>query len=125
VCEVFFETLMYKKQKAIIKRLSNIETKIDSLLAKLDSNHSETKDIIKYLEDNMTVEFDTLTSRVNDTITVEESAIVLINGLAARLEALANDPAAILALAEELRAKNEELSAAVVRNTPAEPPVIP
>ena len=64
-------------------------------------------------------ELDALTAEVARNTTVDESAIVLLKGLADRIEELKGDPAALQALADELRAKNDALAAAVVAHTPA------
>lgn len=69
----------------------------------------------------MSAELDALTLEVADTNTIMQSAIVLIQGLAAQLQAIANDPAAILQLAADLDAQSDALAAAVAANTP--PPV--
>jgi hypothetical protein len=50
---------------------------------------------------------------------VNTSAILLLSSLAAQLEASKNDPAAIQALADSLKANQDALAAAVVANTPA------
>lgn len=55
--------------------------------------------------------------------TVEESAITLLQGLKAQLDAAiaAGDPAALKALSDTIGAETAKLSAAVVANTPAAP----
>lgn len=74
----------------------------------------------------MSEELDTLTVEVTEMATVVDSAILLIQGLAARLEDIADDPAAILALANELDSKAGELAAAVAANPiPPEPEPVP
>jgi hypothetical protein len=50
---------------------------------------------------------------------LEASAITLIQGIAAQLEAAKEDPAKVQALAESLKASASNLSAAIVANTPA------
>jgi len=50
---------------------------------------------------------------------VEASAIVLIQGIAAALEEAKTDPVKIQELADELKASADNLSAAIVANTPA------
>jgi hypothetical protein len=77
--------------------------------------------IIENKENEMSAELDALTLEVADTNTIMQSAIVLIQGLAAQLQAIANDPAAILQLAADLDAQSDALAAAVAANTP--PPV--
>lgn len=64
-------------------------------------------------------ELETLKSKVQETTTVEESAITLLNGLSAQLAASKTDPAAIQALADQLSAESASLAAAVTANTPA------
>jgi len=62
-----------------------------------------------------------LTDQVKAIETVGDSAIALLTGLKASLdEAIAsNDPDALAALSERLGSQTEELSAAIVANTPA------
>ena len=77
--------------------------------------------ILEELE-KMTVQLDTLTVKVAETLEVEQSAIVLIQGLAAQLADIKDDPAAIQALADQLDAKADELAVAIANFTP---PVTP
>ena len=63
-----------------------------------------------------------LQDAVTQAQTVAQSAIVLIDNLADQVEAAKNDPAAIQAIADTLRANNQALAAAVEANTPAAPP---
>lgn len=60
-----------------------------------------------------------LTAQVQANTQVETSAVTLIQGLADQLRALANDPVAIAALADQLKGSADALSAAIVANTPA------
>jgi len=60
-----------------------------------------------------------LTAQVTANTEVEASAVILINGLAAKLLEFANDPAAIIALAGQLQTSANALAAAVAANTPA------
>lgn len=57
-------------------------------------------------------------SRVKD---VDASAVALLQGLSAKLDAAikANDPVALQALADELRGDTDGLAGAVTANTPA------
>jgi len=73
----------------------------------------------------MAGELDTLKQQVADSITVEESAIVLLGGLKEKLDAAiaAGDPAALTALSDQLGAEKDKLAAAVTANTPAAPVV--
>jgi len=63
-----------------------------------------------------------LTAQVAQNTTVEQSAITLIQGLAAQLQAVATDPVAIAALASQLNASATALAAAITANTPSAPP---
>jgi hypothetical protein len=69
-------------------------------------------------EQLMSSQLDTLTAEVTQVETVDQSAIVLIKGLADQIAALKNDPAAIQALSDRLKASSEALAAAVTANTP-------
>lgn len=62
-----------------------------------------------------------ITDAVTEISTVQDSAVELLNSLADQLEAASTDPAAIAALAAQLRNESSELAAAVVANTPAAP----
>ena len=64
-----------------------------------------------------------LTAAVAANSDAVASAIVLLNDLADKLEAVADDPAEIAALADQIRSDSAALAAAVVENTPAAPPV--
>jgi hypothetical protein len=80
--------------------------------------------IIKKLH-QMGTELDNLTKQVEDSITVEEGAIVLITGLKTELDAAiaTGSGAALQALSDKLGAEKDKLAAAVVANTPAAAPV--
>ena len=62
-----------------------------------------------------------LQEQVSKVETVDQSAIVLIQGLAEQIAELKNDPAAIQALADRLNASATALASAVTANTPAAP----
>jgi hypothetical protein len=72
---------------------------------------------------NMGQELDALTAAVASNTTVEQSAIVLINGLKQKLDnAIASgNPAALVALSAELGTSDAALAAAITANTPAVP----
>lgn len=76
---------------------------------------------------HMTASLDALTTQVSALVAVDASALALINGFAARLQAAidaakAGDDAAELdALAAELKTSGDALAAAVVANTPSAP----
>lgn len=65
---------------------------------------------------------DDLTAQVAQSTAVDQSALVLIQGIAQRLLDAAGDPTAVKALADQLNASATALSQAVVDNTPAAPP---
>jgi hypothetical protein len=67
----------------------------------------------------MTKEFQALTDQVTQNTTVEASAIELIQGIAAQLAEVKEDPAAVSALADQLKASASALGVAVTANTPA------
>ena len=67
----------------------------------------------------MANELDELTIKVSETKTVTESAIVLLQGLKAKLDAAGTNPVALKALSDDLAASGAALAAAVVANTPA------
>lgn len=61
-----------------------------------------------------------LTREVSETKTVQESAVALLQGLKAKLDAAGTDPVALKALSDSLNDSTESLAAAVSENTPAE-----
>ena len=79
-----------------------IETKLDALLR-------EVQRTMKELDD--------LKAAVTKTEGVADSAITLIQGLAAQIQAAKDDPVAMENLATELSAKADVLAAAVQANT--------
>ena len=68
---------------------------------------------------HMSAELDALTAQVKANSSLLDSATTLINGIAARITAAGTDPAALKALTDELKAKDDALAAAVTANTPA------
>jgi chromosome segregation ATPase len=97
--------------------------------------HEETSDkldkIIRLLnevlrkEEIMSKELDDLTAQVAASESVENSALVLIQGIAAQLAEAGTDPAKLSALTTSLKASADALSAAVTQNTPSAPaPVV-
>lgn len=71
--------------------------------------------------DKMANELDTLTAEVSETATVIDSAVVLLKGLKAALDAAGTDPAKLAALSASLDSKQTELATAISENTPAAP----
>lgn len=93
------------------ERAQRIERSLDAIKAALSTIHQQGK--------HMSQELDDLTAQVTRNSEVEASALALINGIADRIAAAGVDPAKLTALTAELRAKDDELSAAVTANTPA------
>lgn len=64
---------------------------------------------------------DDLEAQVKANTDAEASAVVLINGFAARLQAAkdSGDPARVQAVIDAMKASADKLGAAVVANTPA------
>lgn len=69
---------------------------------------------------DMKTELDNLKTQVKSNTDAEASAVVLIEQIAAMLEANAGDSAAVNALAAQLKTSADALGAAVVANTPKE-----
>lgn len=69
----------------------------------------------------MATSLERLITQVAETTAVEASAIALIRDLASRLSAIATDPVAVQALAEQLKISADALAAAIAANTPAAP----
>ena len=74
---------------------------------------------IKTRGEAMSKELDDLTAEVANATTVEQSAITLIQGLAAQLQAAGTDPAKLQALHDSLVAADSALAAAITATTPA------
>jgi hypothetical protein len=94
------------------------EEKIDKILNKLD----KIFDILEQIKTKETIimgDLDALEAQVTANVTVEQSAITLIQGIAAQLAAIINDPAAIAAMVTQLNTSAAALAAAVAANTPA------
>ncbi len=70
-------------------------------------------------QETMSQELDDLTARVAANGDVQQSAITLLQGLKAALDAAGTDPAALKALSESLGAQDQALADAIVANTPA------
>lgn len=82
--------------------------KFDEILALLQSGDAR-----------MSQQLDDLKAEVTRATTVSQSAVTLIGGLAAKIEELKDDPVALQALADEMRANNDALGTAVTQNTPS------
>jgi len=67
----------------------------------------------------MNAKLEELKVEVEKTTSLQQSAVTLIQGLAAQIAALKNDPAEIQALSDRLKASAQMLSDAITANTPA------
>lgn len=96
-------------------QLNRIERDVEALRAHLDARldhiHERQKEIMATLQD------------IQDDVTAEDtvidSAVTLLQGLAAQVAALKPNQTAIDALAADIKAKSDGLAAAVAANTPA------
>jgi len=68
----------------------------------------------------MAGELDELEAAVTRNTEVDASAIELLTGLKARLDAAGTDPVKLKALSDALGSSTQALADAVVKNTPAE-----
>ena len=67
----------------------------------------------------MSAELDALTAQVTENESLEQSAITLIQGIAAQLAAAKDDPVKIQALADSLHTSASALADAITANTKA------
>jgi len=95
----------------ITKRLERIEDKLDALTSLLNRAQEEVM-----------ADLTALKAEVERNTAVDQSAVTLLNGLAAQIESLKTDPVALQALADQLKGSSDDLAAAVAANTPAQPP---
>jgi chromosome segregation ATPase len=91
----------YFECKLLFDTLARIERKLDQILLQ---------------EKTMSAELDALTQQVQRTGDTEDSAVLLIQGLATQIASLKQDPAALQALADQLKAKADALAAAIMSN---------
>lgn len=100
----------------VLDLLREISAKLDKVLANQAAEKIQENKEMAVLDD--------LTTQVTNTEGIEQSAIVLINGLAAQLAAAiaAGNPAALTALQQRLAVSAKALSDAIVANSPAPTP---
>jgi hypothetical protein len=89
-----------------------ITQKLDKIISMIEA--------VQRKEEVMSKELDALTVQVQENTEVEASAVVLLQGLAAQIADLKDDPVALQALSDTLNASADNLAAAVTANTPAE-----
>lgn len=88
------------------------------VLDRLDRIERLVRRILKE-EKIMAGELEALRAQVAKTTEVDESAVLLIQGLAAKIEAIKTDPVALQEFANSLKSESDRLAEAVVANTPA------
>jgi len=93
--------------------LPAMDRKLNQVLGRLTS--------MERLMSALTDAIDALAAEVEKNTQVDQSAIVLIQGLADQIAAVATDPAKVTELAAKLKASTDALAAAVAANTVAEP----
>ena len=103
--------------RLVVKRLDDI----DCALATLSNQIEDVENHIMGTFEDMQIVIQQLTDQVAQTHGVVQSAVVLLTSLADKIDQYANDPAALAALANQLRTDTGELSAAVAL-IPPEPP---
>lgn len=91
---------------------------IQAILNKINEIHRDTQQIL-HKELQLSAQLDALTAQVAANGTVIGSAIVLLQGLKAALDAAGTDPVALQALSDSLASTDTQLAAAVAANTPA------
>jgi hypothetical protein len=94
-----------------IRSDANTEHKLDAILQKLQ--------IIELKENKLMADLSTLEADVASNGDAVASAVTLLNGLKAALDAAGTDPIKLDALRASLEANTSSLAAAVVANTPA------
>ena len=88
-----------------------------------DKTLNEVKELLITNNKNqlkMANELETLTTEVGETKTVMASAVTLLQGLKAKLDAAGTDPAKLKALSDDLDSNTNALAEAITANTPAE-----
>jgi chromosome segregation ATPase len=98
----------------------HLNDKIDSILI-LFTRIESSLAVLTMKQEQVMADLTALTAEVERNTAVDQSAIALLNGLAAQIEALKTDPVALQNLADTMRGSSDELAAAVAANTPAAP----
>lgn len=97
--------------------IGRIEKKLDTVITLLGRLLNQ--------EMTMSKELDDLAAQVAANTQVEQSAVTLIQGIAAQLAAAGTDPAKLSALHDQLKSSADALAAAVLQNTPSAPSAAP
>jgi uncharacterized protein YoxC len=104
------------------REIQLIERKLDEVLMMLDALTIETRKQTRQ-GNKLMADLTRITSEVAENGTVIGSAVTLIEQIAEALRNAGTDQAALDQLAADLDAQASALADAVVRNTPAAPPV--
>ena len=96
----------------------NFDRQILDVARKAEDKHNKRLDEILKEIKRMSQEMDNLTAQVHANSNLMDSAMVMINGIADRITAAGVDPQKLNDLAVELKAKDDQLAAAVAANTP-------
>jgi len=91
----------------------DVSEKLDEILIILES--------IQRKEAHMSKELDELQAAVEENTVLDGSIIELVNGLAAQILDLKDDPAKLAALAASLKTSSSAIAAAIQANTPVAP----
>lgn len=94
------------------------ELKID-LTIHSDKQISDSLLLIIQNQNKIMADLTALTAAVQKDTEVDQSAITLLQGLKAALDAAGTDPVALKALSDQLGQNTDALAAAVAANTPA------
>lgn len=92
------------------KQFRKINSKLDAISEQIQTEETDIMATLQDLQDEVTQED-----------TVIDSAVTLIQGLAAQVAALTPNQAAIDALAADIKGRSDALAAAVAAGTPAAP----
>jgi hypothetical protein len=99
----------------LLNNLNSLSEWLDSEFRKINKK----LDILIIQERNEMATLDDLTAEVAAQTTVNQSAITLLQGLKAKLDAAGTDPAKLQAIKDSLTANDQALAQAVTANTPA------
>lgn len=99
--------------KALQKTL--VDQKLNQIIELLKEVQRKEAEIMATIEE--------LEQQIRESIAVEQSAVLLIQGFKERLEAAGTDPEKLAQLKADLDASEQNLAAAVAANTPAAPVV--
>jgi len=112
------EDLLDLVGKVTARTLGPVLTRLDQI----QSTQQQILALLGQVEKDIMADLKALQDQVQQTTTVEQSAVTLIQGLAAQISANATDPAAIAQLAQQLKTSSDALAAAITANTPAANP---